>query len=145
MTEKTKRHGSQLDPDKLDLSSLSSAELVRAITGIDAPTIIQKFEALEVLAEKVPKGDATLKLITDIICELQTPKDYPNDSKEVAEGKEEARKGAYQQLEMYANDPDAFGPEGLKLMIKLAAGFYRLEDHFSVLESQISAAKSNPF
>ena len=46
---------------------------------------------------------------------------------------------------MYANDPDAFGPEGLKLMIKLAAGFYRLEDHFSVLESQISAAKSNPF
>ena len=145
MTEKTKQRGSQFDPDKLDLSSLSSAELVRAITGIDAPTIIQKFEALEVLAEKVPKGDATLKLITDIICELQTANDYPNDSKEVAEGKEQVRKGAYQPLEMYAKNPDAFGSEGLKLMIKLAADFYRFGDHFSVLQSQIDAAKSNPF
>ena len=145
MTEKTKQRGSQFDPDKLDLSSLSTDELVRAITGIDAPTIIQKFEALEVLAEKVPKGDATLKLITDIICELQTPNDYPNDSKEVAEGKEQVGKGAYQPLEMYAKNPDAFGPEGLKLMIKLAADFYRFGDHFSVLQSQIDAAKSNPF
>ena len=145
MTEKTKRHGSQLDPDKLDLSSLSADELVRAITGIEAPTIKHKFEALEVLAEKAPKGDATLKLITDIICELQTLNDYPNDSKEVAEGKEQVRKGAYQPLEMYAKNPDAFGPEGLKLMIKLAADFYRFGDHFSVLQSQIDAAKSNPF
>ena len=145
MTEKTKRHGSQLDPDKLDLSSLSADELVRAITGIEAPTIKQKFEALEVLAEKAPKGDATLKLTTDIICELKTLNDYPNHSKEVAEGNEAAEEGAYFPLEMYVNDPDAFPPEGLKMMIKLAKSFYRLEEIFSGLESQISAAKSNPF
>ena len=146
MTEKTKRHGSQLDPDKLDLSSLSADELVRAITGIEAPTIKQKFEALEVLAEKAPKGDATLKLTTDIICELKTLNDYPNHSKEVAEGNEAAEEDAYYfPLELYVSNPDAFGPEGLKMMIKIAKGFYRLEEIFSGLESQISAAKSNPF
>ena len=58
---------------------------------------------------------------------------------------EAAEEGAYFPLEMYVNDPDAFPPEGLKMMIKLAKSFYRLEEIFSGLESQISAAKSNPF
>ena len=84
---KEKRHLSQFDPEKLDLSSLSADELVKVITGIEVPTLKQKFEALEVLVEKAPQGDGTLNLITEIISELQKPDDYSSDSKDVAEGK----------------------------------------------------------
>ena len=55
MKEKQRRHRGQLDP-KMDLNSLSADELVKVITDIEAPTLKQKFEALEVLAEKAPQG-----------------------------------------------------------------------------------------
>ena len=145
MTEKKKQYLSSFDPEKLDLSSFSANELVKVITGIEAPTIKQKFEALEVLAEKAPQGDGTLNLITDIISELQKPDDYSSDSKDVAEGKERAKQGALGPLEILMKNPDGFGPEGIIAVIKLAAGFYRMVDHFSVLSSQIADAKSNPF
>ena len=145
MTEKKKQYLSSFDPEKLDLSSFSANELVKVITGIEAPTIKQKFEALEVLAEKAPQGDGTLNLITDIISELQKPDDYSSDSKDVAEGKERAKQGALGPLESLMKNPDGFGPEGIIAVIKLAAGFYRMVDHFSVLSSQIADAKSNPF
>ena len=145
MTEKKKQYLSSFDPEKLDLSSFSANELVKVITGIEAPTIKQKFEALEVLAEKAPQGDGTLNLITDIISELQKPDDYSSDSKDVAEAKENAKQGALGPLEILMKNPDGFGPEGIIAVIKLAAGFYRMVDHFSVLSSQIADAKSNPF
>jgi hypothetical protein len=145
MTEKKKQYLSSFDPEKLDLSSFSANELVKVITGIEAPTIKQKFEALEVLAEKAPQGDGTLNLITDIISELQKPDDYSSDSKDVAEGKESAKQGALGPLEILMKNPDGFGPEGIIAVIELAAGFYRMVDHFSVLSSQTADAKSNPF
>ena len=145
MTEKKKQYLSSFDPEKLDLSSFSANELVKVITGIEAPTIKQKFEALEVLAEKAPQGDGTLNLITDIISELQKPDDYSSDSKDVAEGKESAKQGALVPLEILVKNPDGFGPEGIRAVIELAAGFYRMVDHFSVLSSQTADAKSNPF
>jgi len=145
MKEKQRRHLSQFDPEKLDLSSLSADELVKVITGIEAPTLKQKFEALEVLAEKAPQGDGTLNLITDIISELQKPDDYSSDPKDVAEGKETAKKGALGPLETLVKNPDGFGPEGIRALIEVAAGFYRMVDHLSVLASQTEALKSNPF
>ena len=84
-------------------------------------------------------------LITNIISELQKPDDYSNDSKDVAEGKEEAKRGALHPLENYVNSPDSFGPEGLSALIGLSFGFYRMVDRFSVLDSQTKALKTNPF
>jgi hypothetical protein len=145
MKEKQRRHLSQFNPEKLDLSSLSADELVKVITGIEAPTLKQKFEALEVLAEKAPQGDGTLNLITDIISELQKPDDYSSDPKDVAEGKETAKQGALGPLETLVKNPDGFGPEDIRALIEVAAGFYRMVDHLSVLASQTEALKSNPF
>ena len=145
MKEKQRRHLSQFDPEKLDLSSLSADELVKVISGIEALTLKQKFEALEVLAEKAPQGDGTLNLITDIISELQKPDDYSSDPKDVAEAKENAKQGALEPLETLMKNPDGFGPDGIRAVIKLAAEFYRMVDHFSVVASQIADAKSNPF
>lgn len=145
MKEKQGRRLSQFDPEKSDLSSLNADELVKVITGIEAPTLKQKFEALEVLAEKVPQGDGTLNLITDIISELQKPDDYSSDPKDVAEAKERAKQGALGPLETLMKKPVSFGPDGIRAVIKLAAGFYRMVDHFSVVTSQIADAKSNPF
>ena len=42
-------------------------------------------------------------------------------------------------------NPNDFGPDGIRAIIKLAAGFYRMVDHFSVVASKIADAKSNPF
>jgi hypothetical protein len=144
MTEKINQRNSQFDPDKSDLSSLSADELVRAITGIEAPTLKQKFEALNVLAKKPTKGDATVNLITDIISDLQTL-NHSNDSNESARGKESAIKGMLAPLEMYANDPDHFEPEALRAFIEIAVSYYAMYDNFFVLQSQIDEAKSNPF
>ena len=66
-------------------------------------------------------------------------------TKDVAEAKENAKQGALGPLETLMNNPDGFGPDGIKTVIKLAAGFYRMVDHFSVVASQIADAKSNPF
>ena len=86
-----------------------------------------------------------LNLITDIISELQKPDDYSSDPKDVAEGKETAKKGALGPLETLVKNPDGFGPEGIRALIEVAAGFYRMVDHLSVLASQTEALKSNPF
>ncbi len=145
MTEKKKKHLSQFDLEKLDLSCFSADELVKVTTGVEAPTIKQKFEALKVLAQEAPQGDGTLNLIIDIISELQKTDDYSNDSKDVTEAKERAKQGALKPLETYVNNPDGFGPEGIRAVIELAAGFHDMVDHFSVLASQTAAAKSNPF
>ena len=117
----------------MDLSSLNADELVKVITGIEAPTLKQKFEALEVLAEKVPQGDGTLNLITDIISELRKPDDYSSDPKDVAEAKESAKQGALGPLETLMKKLDSFGPDGIRAVIKLAAGFYRMVDNFQSL------------
>ena len=129
----------------MDLSSFSADELVKVINGIEAPTLKQKFEALEVLAEKAPQGDGTLNEITDITSNLQKPDDYSSDPKDVAEAKENAKQGALGPLETLMKNPNDFGPDGIRAVIKLAAGFYRMVDHFSVVGSQIADAKSNPF
>ena len=141
---KEKKHLSQFDPKKLDLSSLSADELVMVITGVEAPTLKQKFEALKVLAEKAPQGDGTLNLITDIISELQKM-DFSNDSKDVAKGKENAKKGALFPLEACVNHPDGLGPDDVRALIDVSLGFYRMMDHFSDLASQTEHLKSNPF
>ena len=145
MAEEQRRHRGQFDPEKFTLSSFNADELVKVITGIEAPTLKQKFEALEVLAEKAPQGDGTFILITDIISELQKSDDYSSDPKDVAEAKENAKQGALGPLETLMKNPDGFGPDGIRAVIKLAAGFYRMVDHFSVVASQIADAKSNPF
>ena len=129
----------------MDLRSFSADELVKVINGIEAPTLKQKFEALEVLAEKAPQGDGTLNVITDIISKPQKPDDYSSDPKDVAEAKENAKQGALGSLETLMSNPNDFGPVGIRAGIKLAAGFYRMVDHFSVVASKIADAKSSPF
>ena len=97
------------------------------------------------MPKRLHRGDGTLNLITDIISELQKPDDYSSDPKDVAEAKENAKQGALGPLETLMKNPDGFGPDGIRAVIKLAAGFYRMVDHFSVVASQIADAKSNPF
>lgn len=107
----------------LDLNCFSADEIVKVVTGIEAPTINQKLEALGVLAEHAPKGDGTTNLLTDIISELEKPVDYPK--KEIVEGIEIAQTSAAYALSMVV-EPDLRTCETLKAVIRVAGNLLEI-------------------
>ena len=64
----------------LDLNPFSADELVKFATAIEALTVEQKFEILQVLAEKAPCEKAPLTVIADIKSELQSSADAPKEA-----------------------------------------------------------------
>lgn len=122
----------------LNLNCFSADELVKVVIGIEAPTINQKLEALEVLAEHAPKGDGTSILLTDIISELEKPVDYPK--KEIVKVIETAQQPAVRALSIMVDFPDVRTFETLKGAIELAGSCLEIVENLLSEQAKMDEA-----